>query len=278
MINTHEIPNKPGIYMLINKVNGKIYIGKSNQLRPRMVGHKTAAKKRKNKCPISKAINKHGWDNFEIEVLAEFDYTDTMELLALETAFINFYNATSKDIGYNICLFSNDTTGYKASVDTKRKMSLAGKGKKKNFSPKYLQILKDRIKNIPTDGKNNPMYGKKMTTEHLAKFINGRIEKCSKQVAQLDKDSGRIIKIWWSMSEAVRFLKKNRSYIGHISNACKTNRMSLGYKWSETTREEYQQFKIENPHLYKIGEGVSIKDNNSEHQRNPAPDLSISIS
>jgi group I intron endonuclease len=52
------------IYMLKNKVNGKIYIGQTTRpIRKRLGEHETGESR---KCrAIYNAIQYHGWDNFE---------------------------------------------------------------------------------------------------------------------------------------------------------------------------------------------------------------------
>lgn len=55
-----------GIYMLTCKVNGKRYIGQSNNIKRRMNEHKS---RKSNSLIISKAIAKYGWDAFDKTVL-----------------------------------------------------------------------------------------------------------------------------------------------------------------------------------------------------------------
>ena len=119
------IPRKAGIYKLTNKINNKIYIGKSRNLRIRIGNHRTV----KTNCAISHAIRKHGFHNFDVEILAEFDYYDNTELLALEVAFIDFFKSTQKEIGYNLCIFATDRGGIPMSAEQKQKLSQTMKGR-----------------------------------------------------------------------------------------------------------------------------------------------------
>jgi len=55
------------IYKITNKINGKFYIGKTvTSLEKRMSSHK---KDRRNITPLTRAIDKYGWENFDVEVL-----------------------------------------------------------------------------------------------------------------------------------------------------------------------------------------------------------------
>lgn len=84
--------------MFTNKINKKIYIGKTINWKQRKRVHKYSAKK--PTYAFAKALNKHGWENFKREILI----TDVPEedLLNLETCYIEVYNSTNPDIGYNM--------------------------------------------------------------------------------------------------------------------------------------------------------------------------------
>ena len=55
------------IYKLTNKNNGKYYFGKTVDFKRRMRGHKNSWKRLNTY--LSKAIKKHGWHNFQVEIL-----------------------------------------------------------------------------------------------------------------------------------------------------------------------------------------------------------------
>jgi len=119
--NLEEIPRHGGIYKLQNKINNKIYIGKTNNLYKRIRNYPSERRNR----PIINALIKYGFGNFEIEILHWFEnLPDISILLALETAFIIEYNSLAENNGgYNICLIGNDTTGIYPSKITRKKMS-----------------------------------------------------------------------------------------------------------------------------------------------------------
>lgn len=56
------------IYLLKNRINGKIYIGKTNNLYKRLSAHKND---RRIITHFTKAIDKYGFDNFECIILEE---------------------------------------------------------------------------------------------------------------------------------------------------------------------------------------------------------------
>ncbi len=155
------MPSKPGVYKLTNRINGKIYIGKSMDLQGRMRCHKSS--KKQNQV-IQRAIQKYGWENFETEVLQEYEIgIDNWILLALETAYIVFFESLVTQHGYNVCLFSNDRTGIKHTEEVKKKMSESSMGR--IMSQETRRKLSDALK-----GEKSPYWGKKKPKEVVEKI------------------------------------------------------------------------------------------------------------
>lgn len=223
-----NIITKAGVYKLLNKINNKIYIGKALNLKNRMMVHRNSINL---KCDynslIMRAVKKHGWENFEIEILHHYDNEiNNIELLALECAFIEFYDSTNKEIGYNILICGTDWTGFHHSEKTKKKLSNVHK-------------LSNRFK-----GEKNPFYGKKHSKDIIDKikssagYKNRDFSKNKKQVKQIDIKTGKVIKIWPSGREAAIGLGKNKNF-GHITTICKDKLLNrkilctqtLGFKW-----------------------------------------------
>lgn len=86
-----------GIYK-ITFPNNKIYIGLSNNMYRRMLEHNTDFR---NNLPIEKAIQKYGKIT-EFEILELIPAENRKLMIEREKYWINFYNSTNKDIGYNI--------------------------------------------------------------------------------------------------------------------------------------------------------------------------------
>lgn len=63
-----EVPKKPGVYCFTNLINGRQYVGASNNIKRRYQEH--ISPKRKNLLfAIYKAFNKYGIENFKFDVL-----------------------------------------------------------------------------------------------------------------------------------------------------------------------------------------------------------------
>lgn len=137
------------IYLLTNQKNGKQYVGQTVHFDIRICEHKQG-----NEIAIDRAIDKHGWNNFEVKILE--DNIPKEKLDKKEKEYINKYD-TFKGKGYN-CTEGGDgrTKGLKMSKEAKEKMSEANSGKN---NPNYGKT-----------GKDAPMYGKQHTKEAKEKM------------------------------------------------------------------------------------------------------------
>ena len=84
------------IYVHVNKLNGKIYIGQTRNLEHR---YGTNGKGYEKCSSFWKAIEKYGWDNFNHIILME-DLTQE-EADIIERELISKYRSTNPEFGYN---------------------------------------------------------------------------------------------------------------------------------------------------------------------------------
>lgn len=93
-----------GIYKYTNKINGKIYIGQSIDIKKRQCTYKSSANNQNSSgynTPFHQAIREYGLENFNFEIVIElspFEYTKE-KLDELEQYFIEYYNSFNN--GYN---------------------------------------------------------------------------------------------------------------------------------------------------------------------------------
>lgn len=115
------------IYIIINKINGKVYIGKSYNFRKRMQDYKGYQKNIRS-WPIARAIKKYGIGNFDLKIIEDFHDYDNQKLKKRETFWIRYYNSINSKIGYNATDSDHDEPQF--SEERKKQMSEARKGKK----------------------------------------------------------------------------------------------------------------------------------------------------
>ena len=153
------------IYRLLNKINGKSYIGKTIQNpNDRLKEHIYQSKKSSssNIYPIHHAIKKYGIDNFDFIIIDTA--TSIEELSEKETQYITKFNSLSP-LGYNLMLGPNHTPNTKSKIRVKaigrkktkeqiedqKKLARAKKNGIKGYNPRtkkeiFLPTLKDIVK------------------------------------------------------------------------------------------------------------------------------------
>ena len=92
--------DKAGIYCLINKINGKRYIGSSKHIKERLLEHLTQLESRTHSNKeLQEAFDTDGLDICIVEYIG--DANDREAILDCEQKWINFYNSTNPEYGYN---------------------------------------------------------------------------------------------------------------------------------------------------------------------------------
>lgn len=117
------------IYKITNKINGKSYIGKTNNLIRRWNEHKSG---KGGTAILSKAFIKYGINNFLFEKLIRIQSKKIDKLNCILSALEKYYirKLNTFHDGYNATIGGDGTSNYHHSDITKKKISLANRGKK----------------------------------------------------------------------------------------------------------------------------------------------------
>jgi len=197
-----------GIYMVVNKINNKRYIGQTSNLTRRKYEH-FIAKKRPNPL-LRNSMKKHGVENFEFIVL-EYLPPDKENLTAAEQRYLDFYK-DKWDRLYNLCPIAETTLGLKATDKAKENISKALKGKKKSES--HIQKMKDRWAGIA------PLHATVKATELNKRAIN-----------QIDLETGEILNTFPSLKDAAIAMEApNSGVIGQVARGYTYS--AYGFKWA----------------------------------------------
>jgi group I intron endonuclease len=105
-------PHKPGVYILLNTKNEKVYVGSaSKSIWKRFREHRSALRRGLHcNTYLQRAWDKYGEDAF-VFVVAE--NTATEECLAAEQSWIDKLDATNRNKGYNRCPRAGNSLGVK---------------------------------------------------------------------------------------------------------------------------------------------------------------------
>lgn len=127
-----DVGPKNVIYCVKNNVSKRRYVGlTSGHFKTRIQGHVAAAvSNNSQQSLLCYAFQKHGLKNFQACVLEVVD--ENLSLADAEIRWIadlNSYYFDNRDIGYNMTLGGDGSTGHVTSHKTRKKLSLAQKGK-----------------------------------------------------------------------------------------------------------------------------------------------------
>ncbi len=202
------------VYIHINKINGKVYIGQTCQDPKYRWG--SGGKGYKRNKHFWSAIKMYGWYNFEHKILLQGLTKE--DAIYKERKLIALYDSTNPNKGYNASTGGEcGLVGVVVSDETKKKISDALKGR---------YVSEDTRKKMSESmrGKNNHNYNKRLSDDHKNKLIEATMI----PVLQLDKVGNRIAE-YISIAEAARLTGLNK---GGICECCKGKRKTLGgFKW-----------------------------------------------
>ena len=257
------------VYIYINKINNKKYIGITNDVERRYKEHLTH-----NNQLIDKKIKEYGIENFIFKILFEGEYEECKEK---EKFYIKEYKTLAKEYGYNIVEGGDGCVGFNHSEETKQKISESMKKRFENkenhpnyrrkmsekqkeslreyhtgmtMSDETKQKISDKLKNrIFSDehkrkisesmkGENNPNYGKPICQGISKNYARGEkhhtYEKQFFIAIKLNNPS--IFKVYKTTNEIIE-----DGFDRSTVNKCILGKRKQvkGYKWLRMTKDEY---------------------------------------
>lgn len=175
------------VYKITNKINGKIYIGKTikDDIQKRLKEHYNFSSNKGKKMMISEAIKKYGLENFEIQSI--YKGVDDEDICKAEIKFIKLFKSTDKSIGYNILSGGN---GVVPTEELRKKLS---------------ERAKLRI------GELNPFFGKNHTQEQKHKWQKNRSGVSTRKTPISQEEKNRA-------SKRLKELRKDPEFINKMLN------------------------------------------------------------
>ena len=237
------------IYKITNDINSLVYIGCTTQSIEKRLQEHLQPKARAN--DFHNAIKEIGKEHFRVELLEQGD-NDSIKY-EREKYYISLYKSNDSAFGYNRTVGGAGTIGYVFTKEDRKKISLAGIGRKptlkmlerisKMNKGKHLtkecrdKISKARIGKYT--GEDNPFFGKHHTEETKQKIYATKKER-----GQLKPVIGTNLKTneevrFDTLTEAGRYIMNIRggklsTLISHIGNSIVGRGLSksaYGYKW-----------------------------------------------
>lgn len=228
------------IYKIVNKTNGKIYIGKTTYtVAYRWNQHISASTSDKEKDDynflLHKAIRKYGKDNFLVETIEEVE--DVSKLSSREMYWINYYNS---------CILEENSNGYN--------MTYGGEGASK--------INKQEIFQLWSKGFGSLEIAKQ--TGHVPFSIRSILNTFNEYSKEVDfarntgntifqyNENGELIGSYPSISYAARQVGVDPSVINKCCHGQKQS--AAGFFWSFSPEEKFEPKKLKTWQAYKVGQ------------------------
>lgn len=118
---------KSYVYVIENKINGKLYVGKANNVERRWGKHRAAVREGADGL-LYRAMRKYGIENFQIRIVDESE-DEKLTLNVLEPKWIQKLKDDGHEL-YNLTEGGDGIPGLTHSDETRRKMSESQRGKK----------------------------------------------------------------------------------------------------------------------------------------------------
>lgn len=173
------------IYLFKNRINDKVYVGQTQDLRRRYMEHKKHVKG----WLFKRAIEAHGFESFDLYVLETIvKIKDKMELRRLmnerEQHYLDLYQSYDTTKGYNLVRQAGSAVGYKLTDEQ----------------------IAHRLTIKRPKGKDSPSWGRKSSEETKKRQAATKIGTTTfrRKVKQIDPNTGEVIKTWEALNVAAK--------------------------------------------------------------------------
>ncbi len=161
-----KLPNLPGIYIIENIINGKVYIGSTKNISHRIKDHIYYLSHQKHSnIKLQNSFNKNGLKNFYCYYILTENYLNLEQHLLNALNFKYNYNIGKKALG------GDNISEHPDNNQIRKKISKASKNK---WTKERKQAMSNR-----NSGKLNPNYGGKITKQPE---IKAKISKARKEL------------------------------------------------------------------------------------------------
>lgn len=225
------------IYAIVNRDNGKVYIGSALRFNHRLSCHRSELEKKEHgNVYLQKAFLKSP-ESFYVEVIEELGKEPPQEkVIGREQFWMDFYRSHCRDFGYNISPTAGNCQGIKQRPETLAKLSKARKGRKWTEEQKArFKIARQHVvggwkwSKESKERQRKRVTGSKRTVswiENHRKWMRENRQN-SKPIIQFTT-SGEFVSRFNSISDAERQFGKR----SNIHAVCKGKRpVCLGFKW-----------------------------------------------
>ena len=208
------------IYQIINTINGKLYIGQTNNIKRRWHEHvATSFNLRKLRQPLHKAIVKYGVDAFEFRIIQEvYSFSEAM---LCEMYWILYYKSNmirfGNEFGYNLSDGGEGAGSGPKSKSHKENIGKSNKGKirtvdmRLRLSEAKSSLTKDELAKI-----------KQLLFDNVSTYEIARMLHLTQSVIS-DIKLGKTHRYFFTDEDIIAFGKRKRDLTGEKNGGAKLN-------------------------------------------------------
>lgn len=256
-----------GIYNIVSKIDGKLYIGYATDIKKRWSKHRSNLKSKSHKnIHLQRAYDKYGENNFKFE---RIEICDREQLPAREHYWCTLLNVHNDNCGYNIEPTS-DTKYHNRSKETIEKVRISNTGKKRTVETcrKLSELHKGRKHSPETIEKRVVANrGKKKRPRSEEQKQEMSINRSKETILQFDLE-GNLIAEWRSATYAAKISGMVHSAI--VRNCNGTYKQHKGYIWKykdEKLREKkYEPYMSKRKNPLKSKEKLKERKNKTKKE------------
>lgn len=241
------------VYKVTNKINGKLYIGKTYNFEKRKREH---ILNKNDNLPFHNALKKYGEENFEWEIIDTSDNDE--EIKQKEIYWIKKLNTcikSKKSNGYNITVGGEGGVSWNSEPVVQfdfdgnyiEEFESASCASLKSKADRHM-IIECAKGNLSQSGGYQWKFKKDVKSNRISNY-NKKSSHRTKQIVQLDLN-GYLINVFDSVTDASKKLNLNRANIS--SCLCGYSKRCGGYQWI--------YFEDYNPSKDYSFKGVEYKD------------------
>jgi len=168
---TTDLKDEPAVYVLLNIIENKVYVGSTKNIRIRRNAHKSRLQRGVHgNYKLIEAYNKYGWGSFVCGVL-KYDVLE--EVRKLEQYYLELFDA--KNCGYNISCYVDSAN----DLDIRKKISISNR--RNNCNNPNHKLTQDDVEEIIG------YLAKGWLPEQLAPKFN--VDRCTIKDVKLDRSN-----------------------------------------------------------------------------------------
>lgn len=226
------------IYEIVNKINGKVYVGQTKNFEQRMKNHYSDSKRVNNhrgQTPLYEDVRLYGWENFKSQIIEVVEEHRGDEV---EEHYIKSKKAHYTLGGYNKSLKAKALRDERIKEECLKtrlpRMSkfMTDLNNQRWKCEKYRKEMSKQSRELQYERLKDKDY-KETVTKRLKKAT----DKMKLEVCQYTKD-GKLIACYNGLREAGRQTGIAHQTIGKVANGDKHRKTAGGFVWKYSQKEE----------------------------------------